>query len=52
MPAAGGRCRKLWKETAVTMVSRNRTMIRLAPNFMLIISAIALRDAPCDRRSS
>ena len=24
IPAAGGRCRKLWNDTAVTMVSRNR----------------------------
>ena len=39
MPRNGGRCRKLWKETAVTMVQPNRNMMRFAPRFMTTSSS-------------
>ena len=31
MPRNGGRCRKLWNDTAVAIVQPNRNMMRFAP---------------------
>ena len=35
MPRNGGRCRKLWKETAVAIVHTKRNMMPFAPRFMV-----------------
>ena len=45
MPSIGGKCRKLWKLTAVTIVARNRNIIITAPRFMATSSVLALGEA-------
>ena len=38
MPITGGKCRKLWKLTAVAMVAINKNIMRFAPRFMTTVS--------------